>query len=144
MDALKSKSQSIFVTEDTLSSLQWRVIHLPYPRETQEHSCLGITWILWKKIKIPKFFIQKKRLEKQTASVNHDLLCQQIENLLNSEETQEYDLFSISTTYSGSFSISQAPIHPHHQFLKRRSPTGMLLGKEALIVILKRKANRNQ
>ena len=78
------------IVENVSSLLPWRVVHLPYPRETQEYSCLSIRWVSCGKIKIPKIFIQKKTLEKREASVNYDLLCRHIESFLNNE-AQGYD-----------------------------------------------------
>lgn len=127
------------MTKDNNELPLWRVIHLSYPREKQEHSYLKLSWFSWHYIKLPKFSIEKKTSEKPGASVDHELLCQHIELLLNSDEMKEYDLFSLSSTYSGSFAITQLPVHPHQQFLRRHAPTGMLAAKEALIVILKRK-----
>ena len=126
------------IVENVSSLLPWRVVHLPYPRETQEYSRLSIRWVQYRKIKIPKIFIQKKTLEKQEASVNYDLLCGHIESFLNSE-AQGYDLFSINSTHSGLFSMTQAPVHAHHPFLRKRIPSSTLQGKEVLIIVLKRK-----
>lgn len=133
-----SKKGDFNITIKEHSSPQWRVIHLPYPRETQEYSCIGIRWTHYGKIKLPMVFIYKKTLEKREPTVNYDLLCQQIEDLLNSDEAQGYDLFSINTTFSGVSAMTSFPTRPQHQFLKRRIPEKLLQGKEALIIILKR------
>ena len=119
--------------------LEWRVVHFSYPRETQEQSYIGIKWFLWKGIKLPKFFIQKRTLEKLGAAVNHDLLCQQIEAFLNSDEMKGYDLFSISSTYSGHAPATPTPKHPYQQLMMARSPNISSRTKEVLVIILKRK-----
>lgn len=125
--------------KQTSSLLPWRVIHLPYPRETEKYSSLKLKWIPCWKIKLPKIFIQKKTLEKQGLSVNYDLLCQQIESVLNRQAAEGYKLISIHSTHSGSYSVTSVPKQPHYHFLKTRAPSHHLQGKEALILILKQK-----
>lgn len=135
MNYLESNS----IKEHSPALLNWRVICLPYPRETNEQSCIGVKWFLWKSIKLPKFFIQKRTLEKPGAAVNHDLLCQQIESFLNSDEMKGYDLFSISSTYSGHTPTPPTPKHPYQQLMKSRFLHDSSGTKEVLMIVLKRK-----
>lgn len=136
MDHLESN----FIKETSPLPLEWRVICLPYPRETQEQSCIGVKWFLWKNMKLPRFFIQKKRLEKPGAAVNHDLLCQQIETFLNSDKMKGYDLFSLSSTFSGHAPMTFAPRHPYQQLMRPHASHHTSGTKEALVIVLKRKA----
>ncbi len=132
--------ESNFIIKNSPVLLEWRVVHLPYPRETQEQSYIGVKWFLWKGIKLPKFFIQKRTLEKPGAAVNHDLLCQQIESFLNSDEMKGYDLFSISSTYSGHPATTPTPKHPYQQLMMARSHNNASKTKEVLVIILKKKS----
>ncbi|HLB34182.1 MAG: hypothetical protein A3F67_00595 [Verrucomicrobia bacterium RIFCSPHIGHO2_12_FULL_41_10] len=129
---------SEIIIEET-GTLPWRVIHLPYPREKQEYSSLGIRWMCYGKIKLPKIFIQRQTLEKQGASVNYDLLCQELESLLQENEKQGYELFSITPSHSGQFSTTKIPTSSQHYFLRKNSPNSFIQAKEALIIVLKRK-----
>ena len=128
-----------FITEEISSSLEWRVIHLRYPRETQTYSALQIKWVAYGNIKLPKFFFQQKTLEKQEARVNYDLLCCKIETLLNKHSTEGYELFSMNSTHSGFFSTAQGPTRPQHHFLKSPVTKNSVRGDEVLIFIFRKK-----
>jgi hypothetical protein len=118
---------------------RWRVIHLPYPRETIEYSYFKWRWVDRWKIKLPRISLQKKTVEKPGLSLNYDLLCQQLQFILNREEAEGYKLTSIYPTHSGFYSVSAVQKRPHHQFLKTATPSHHLQGKEALILVLKKK-----
>ncbi|MFZ4115099.1 MAG: hypothetical protein ACOYK6_00070 [Chthoniobacterales bacterium] len=126
----------------------WRVVHLPYPRETTEYSYVHVQWIDYWKIKLPRVSLQKRTLEKPGLSVNYDLLCQQLEYILNREEAEGYKLSSIYPTHSGFYSVSTVQKRPHHQFLKTATPSHHLQAKEALILVFKKniaaKENKTQ
>ncbi|MBX9577270.1 MAG: hypothetical protein K2W97_02200 [Chthoniobacterales bacterium] len=122
-----------------ISGLQWQVIHLRYPRETEIVSSLKIKWVVFGKIKVPKIFFQQKRVEKQEASVNYDLLCSQMESFLNDYSTKGYELFSMTSTHSGFSSIVQTTPRPQSRFFKATAPKSSLHAEEALVLIFKRK-----
>lgn len=132
--AIDSKNNTI----ENLSPI-WRVVHLTYPRTKQECSCLAVRWVNFWKIKWPRFFLQRKTLEKREASVNYDLLCEQLESLLNSEELSGYELFSMNATHSGLFSISHSPTRPKNPFLQRQILNALGQGEEALVLVFKKK-----
>ena len=122
-----------------LPSPLWRVIHLAYPRTTQEYSYVALRWVNYGKIKLPQVFIRRKTLEKREASVNYDLLCERMEALLNSEEANGYELFSMSSTNSGLLSISHTPTRSQHPFSRKRLPNATAEGAETLVLIFKKK-----
>lgn len=126
--------------KQTRSLLPWRVLYLSYPRETAEYSSLGVRWTSYGKIKLPTFFIQKRKLEKPTQRVNYDLLCEELEATLNAQEAEGYALNSMHPTHSGSYAVSTTPKQPHAHFLRTRPPSHRLQGEEALILIFKKDA----
>lgn len=117
----------------------WRVVHLSYPRTTQEYPCIVLRWVSFWKIKCPLVFIEKKTLEKRETSVNYDLLCKRIESLLNKQEANGYELFSLSSTNSGLLSISHTPARPQHPFSKKRIPNATAQGEEMIVLIFRKK-----
>lgn len=125
--------------KQTPSLQPWRVIHLPYPPEAVEYSQIKLRWVNLGKIKFPSISIQKKSIEKQGPSVNYDLLCSQLESILNREDAVGYELRSLYPTHSGSYSVTATHKQPHHQFLKKQIPSHHLQGKEALLLIFKKK-----
>lgn len=125
--------------EERSSLPLWRVVYLAYPRLTQEYSCFALRWVSFWRIKFPLFFVEKKTLEKREASVNYDLLCERMESLLNAEEENGYEFFSMNSSNSGLFSISHTPTRPQHPFVRNRLPNATAQGQEALVLIFKRK-----
>ncbi len=119
-------------------SLEWQVIHLQYPKETETVSSLQIKWIGFGKIKIPKIFFHQKRVEKQEASVNYDLLCSQMESLLNEHAEKGYELFSMTSTYSGFSAITSTTPRQQPHFLKVPAPKTALRGAETIILVFRR------
>jgi hypothetical protein len=128
-------------SESTLPLPLWRVIHLAYPRATQEYSYLALRWVNYRKIKLPQVFIGKKTLEKREATVNYDLLCERMEALLNSQAANGYELFSMSSTNSGLLSISHTPTRSQHPFSRKRLPNATAEGAETLMLIFKKNIN---
>lgn len=129
---------------DAFSGPLWRVVHLAYPRTTQEYSCLALRWVSFWKIKLPQVFLQRKTLEKREASVNYDLLCEQLESILNSEEAKGYEFFSMNATHSGLFSISHSAIRrPQNPFLRKQLFNALGQGEEALVLVFKKKRNKD-
>ncbi|MBX9743333.1 MAG: hypothetical protein K2W99_07350 [Chthoniobacterales bacterium] len=118
----------------------WHVVHLAYPRTMQQYSCIALRWVSFWRIKLPQVFIQRKTLEKREASVNYDLLCEQLESLLNREATNGYELFSMNATHSGLFSISHSPTRSQNPFLRKHLLNAIGKGEEALVLVFKRKA----
>lgn len=127
----------IVIKENSLS-LKWQVVHLRYPRETESVSSLQLKWVVFGKLKVPKLFLQQKRIQRQDASVNYDLLCSQMESLLNEYTLKGYELFSITSTHSGFSSIIQAPPRPQSRFFKAQAAKSSLHAEEALIFIFKK------
>ena len=122
-----------------ISELQWQVIHLRYPRETEIVSSLKIKWVVFGKLKVPKIFFQQKRVEKQEASVNYDLLCSQMESLLNDYTIKGYELFSMTSTHSGFSSIVSTTPRPQSRFFKAAAPKSSLRGEEALLLTFRKR-----
>ncbi|MDH4469367.1 MAG: hypothetical protein QE493_00130 [Verrucomicrobiae bacterium] len=127
--------------KQTSSLLPWRVMHLPYPPETVGYSHLQLRWVSCKKIKLPWITIHKREIDKPGPSVNYDLLCSQLESILNQEEASGYELQSLYPTHSGSYSVTTTQKRPHHQFLKTQTPSHYLHSKEALLLIFKKKVH---
>lgn len=122
-----------------IPSLEWQVIHLRYPRETETISSLQIKWVAFsKKIKLPKIFFQQKNIEKQEATVNYDLLCSQMESILNNYAKKGYELFSITSTHSGLSSIVSTATRPQPHFLKLPAAKTTLRGEEAFVLVFKK------
>lgn len=121
-------------------SLEWEVIHLPYPRETEIISSLQLKWVALGKIKVPKLFFQQKRVEKQDASVNYDLLCSQMESLLNHYTQKGYELFSMTPTHSGFSSVISTAPRPQPHFFKVPAAKTALQGEEAFVLVFRKNA----
>jgi|GEM_PF-3239859 len=122
-----------------IPSLEWQVIHLRYPKETETVSSLQIKWVVFGKIKVPKIFFQQKRIEKQEASVNYDLLSSQMESLLNDYAGKGYELFSITSTHSGFSSVVSTAPRPQPHFFKVPTAKTTLRGEEAFVLVFRRK-----
>lgn len=131
-------SEAEMIIKEIPLSLEWQVIHLRYPRETEIVSSLKIKWVVFGKLKVPKIFFQQKRVEKQEASVNYDLLCSQMESLLNDYTMKGYELFSMTSTHSGFSSIVQTTPRPQSRFFKTPAAKSSLHAEEALILIFKK------
>ena len=132
-------SEAEIIIKEIPRSLEWQVIHLRYPRVMETCSSLKIKWVVFGKIKMPKIFFQRKRVEKPDASVNYDLLCSQMESLLNSYAMKGYDLFSTTSTHSGFSSIVQTAPRPQPHFIKAPATKSALRAEEAVILVFKKR-----
>jgi hypothetical protein len=131
-----TKDETI-IRNNTLS-LEWKVVYVRYPRETEAVSKLKIKWLVFGKLRVPKIFFQQKRVESQEASVNYDLLCCDIESHLNDYSAKGYELFSIISTHSGFSSIVQTAPRPQPYFLKTPAAKTSLRAEEALMLIFRK------
>jgi hypothetical protein len=127
------------IIKGTPPSLPWEVIHLRYPRQKKTSSSLQIEWVVFGKLKLPKLLFQQKRVASQEASINYDLLCSQIEFLLNHYHQQGYDLFSMTSTASGFSSMTQLPTQRPSYLFKPHAPKSILCSEEVLILLFKKK-----
>ncbi len=132
-------SEAEIIIKEIPLSLEWQVVHLRYPRETEIVSSLQIKWVVFGKLKVPSLFFQQKTIERQDASVNYDLLCSQMESLLNDYTVKGYELFSMTSTHSGFSSIIQTTPRPQSRFFKAPAPKSSLHAEEALILIFKKR-----
>lgn len=119
---------------------EWQVVHLRYPRETEIVSSLKIKWVVFGKLKVPKFFFQQKRVEKQEASVNYDLLCSQMESLLNDYAAKGYELFFTTSTHSGFSAIVSTSPRPQSHLFKPAAAKTSLRAEEALVLIFRKRS----
>ena len=138
MQDSESSTGEAIIKENVLS-LEWQVIHLRYPRETETVSSLKLKWVTFGNIKVPKLFFQQKRVERQEASVNYDLLSSQMESLLNDYAKSGYELFSITSTHSGFSSVVSTAPRPQPHFFKVPAAKTTLRGEEAFILIFRKR-----
>ena len=129
--------------KQTSSLSPWRVLYLPYPPETVESTHIQVEWTPHSKIgkiKLPRISLKKKSAAKQGSSVNYDLLCRELERILNKEEAEGYELISMQPTHSGSYCVTTIAKPPYANFLKVKTPSHHLQGKEALMLIFKKRS----